>query len=181
MRDDEAERHPATSLSLSTTAELLYWMVPQGLCLPWKQHAKEVTWGVNFAVPVYFSGAKHRLFELNRLAKGSDMRTSKMTDAQFGEFLKSHPVSGAYSDGMVGGTGGGSGVTDLITALAGNAAGAYNTTVVANANPLNAALITGGNVTTAQGSVGASTLASSSSTWLLLLGAVVVIFFAMRG
>lgn len=77
----------------------------------------------------------------------------------------------------------GSSTADLIESLAANATSAYQTTVVANANPLNAALITGGSAATAQGSAGGATaLASMSSTgWLLLIGAAAVILFVAKG
>jgi len=81
------------------------------------------------------------------------------------------------------GAGGGSGSGDLIEALAGAASQAYQTNVVANANPLNAALITGGSASTPYGST-ASLLPSSlgsGSGILLLIVAIVVIAFAVKG
>jgi len=87
-----------------------------------------------------------------------------------------------------GSNGGGSGSGDLIEALAGAASNAYQTNVIANANPLNAALITGGSASTPYGSTaGASTLtsglfsgSSSSGGILLLIIAAIVIVFALR-
>lgn len=85
----------------------------------------------------------------------------------------------AYSAGSAGG---GSGSGDLIEALVGAASSAYQTNVVANANPLNAALITGGTASTPYGSTAslAPSLTGSSGIWLLLIAAVAVIFIAMR-
>lgn len=74
------------------------------------------------------------------------------------------------------------GGADLIGMLADNATSAYETSVVANANPLNAALITGGQASTPYGTTQSLLPASISggSVWILLAAAVAVIFLATR-
>lgn len=67
---------------------------------------------------------------------------------------------------------------DLISSLISNASSAYSTTVLANANPLNTALITGGSVSTPGGSVLGSSATLGGSTGLLLIlaiGAIAII------
>jgi hypothetical protein len=73
-----------------------------------------------------------------------------------------------------------SGTVDLISALGQAAASSFNTYEVANANPLNAALITGGSATTAQGSTTGVVSSLGGSTGLVILGiAALVAFFAL--
>jgi hypothetical protein len=81
----------------------------------------------------------------------------------------------------ISGDGSQSGTADLIASLASNASQAYQTSVIANANPLNAALITGGTATTAQGTTAslAPSAIGASGIWLLLIAAI-VIFFAVK-
>ena len=73
-----------------------------------------------------------------------------------------------------------SGSLDLISALGTAAASSFTTYEVANANPLNAALITGGSATTAQGSTSGVVSSLGGSTGLVILGiAALVAFFAL--
>ena len=108
------------------------------------------------------------------------MKTSKMSNAEFAKFLETHSVSGGNFSDFIDSGGG-----DLIASLADNATSAYDTSVIANANPMNAALLTGGYAQTPYGNTGfpASMSASMSGGTgiVLLIVAAIVILFAMKG
>ena len=80
-----------------------------------------------------------------------------------------------------GSDGGDASASSLAQSIIGAVSGAYQTTVVANANPLNAALITGGAATTQAGSASGTTglmASASSTTWIIIALAVVIGLFA---
>jgi len=76
----------------------------------------------------------------------------------------------------------GSSSSDVWSSLFSSAASVVNTGIIANANPVNAALLTNQPLTTPQYVVGAGATMTSSSTFLLVALAVggVILFAAMR-
>jgi hypothetical protein len=73
----------------------------------------------------------------------------------------------------------GGGTSDLLTSIFSDAASVTNTAIIANANPVNAAILTNTPLTTASATVGTSSLTSGTSLIWLLVAAVVVFFVVL--
>jgi hypothetical protein len=109
----------------------------------------------NFAKRISFSGRFPSIQTLRKLAKGEKVMDTNGTE------------------------GSGSSSSELLTSIFSDAASVTNTAIIANANPVNAAILTNTPLTTANASVGATS--SSSLLWLLVAAAVVFVIVAMSG